>query len=84
MNKEEREALEEQLEHWIDEGTRHGDVGWGYVAEHTYAMLQDKKAGYKKHPLHTFLDQAKASLQMDVAEYIDSLKEQVDEILEEE
>ena len=83
MNKKEKETLEEQLEHWIEEGG-HGDWGWGYVADHTYVMLQDKKAGYKKHPLHTFLDQAKASLQMDVAEYIDLLKDQVDEILEEE
>jgi hypothetical protein len=80
MTEAEREQLDELLSYWIDEGTRHGAFGWGYVSGLALEMLEKKK--YSKLPLPDFIEALKQLLQKDVCEYGDLLHEQVVEALE--
>jgi hypothetical protein len=82
MTEEEREQLDEALEHWIDEGHRHGAMGWGYIAEIATEMLE--KDEYSELTLRGFIKALKQKLRKDVVEYGDLLRDQVLEAVEEQ
>lgn len=82
MTEAEREELDLLLEHWTDEGHRHGAMGWGYISEMATEMLKDDE--YSELTLRGFIKVFKQKLRKDVAEYGDLLRDQVLEAVEEQ